>query len=262
MFMLLRAYIDDSSDQRQERVAVAGAYLGSFRQWSQLVQQWKRRLKRSNIKFWHSTDYYSLRGEFEQFRHSHKYPKPSGSQAAKQVRDDLDAIIHECHIVGIAACVPLRLYRHIRNQSEFGTELMPADPFDYAIQELFLMCAQEVLEHRQGDTIAFVCDESTSVGRIAEIYTRFKELNPNAARAMGALVHRDDKQCPQLQAADLMAHIAKERFAGWMIDRSTTVPHDKLRERLKNLSVYRIGIPERERLLEFVRHEAVTRGFF
>jgi hypothetical protein len=259
--MLLRVYIDDSSDEKKERVAVAGAFLGSFKQWGVFVQRWRKRLKKDILAYFRTIECRNLRGEFSRFMDRSNYPPPKGREAAQAIRDDLDAIIHECRVVGIAACVPVRLYRHIRNETKFGVEVMPADPFDYAIQELFLMCAQEVQQHRKGDAVAFICDDGPSSARVAEIYTQFKQINPNAAKAMAALVHADDKKFPQLQAADLMAHLAKERFAGWLVDRSTKVADETLAARLKKVSVYRIGIPERERLLEFVRHEILTRGF-
>lgn len=259
--MLLRTYIDDSFDQFRERVAVAGAFLGSFQQWKALVPKWRRRLKQDGLKYFRSTEYLSLSGQFEKFHDPIKFPKPTGRDRARKIRDDLDAIIHECHIVGFALCVPLRVYTHLRNETEFGEQLMPADPFDYAIQELLIMVAQDVKKHRKGDTVAFFCDEGPSSARIAEIYGQLKPLNPDSAQVMGALTHLDDKQYPQLQTADLMASIAKERFAGWMTDRSTQVPDQALADRLKKLSVYHMGIADRARLLGFIEHEGLTRGF-
>jgi hypothetical protein len=259
--MLIKVYIDDSKDEMQERVAVAGAFLGFHKNWSTLRKRWKRRLKKDGLEYFRSSEYYSLRGEFERFRDNVKYPKPTGSQAAKKLRDDLDAIIHDSEVVGIAACVPIRLYRHLRNNASFGTELMPEDPFDHAIQELFLLCATELLEKNSGHRLAFICDDSSAAARIAEIYARFKEINPVSAQVMGGLIHQDDKRFPQLQAADLMAHLAKERFSQWLVDRTTTVSNQPLADRLKKLSVFRVSGPDRERLHELLEHERFTRGF-
>jgi hypothetical protein len=259
--VLLKAYIDDSKDERQERLAVAGAFLGFHKNWSALRKKWKKRLKKDGLEYFRSTEYYSLRGQFERYRDPIKYPKPAGSNAAKQLRNDLDSIICDSHVVGVAACVPIRLYRHIRNEGRFGAELLPVDPFDYAIQELFLLCATELRQQKSEHRVAFICDESPESARIAEVYTLFKQINPLSSEFMGGLVHQDDKHFPQLQAADLMANIAKERFTEWLVDRSSIVQNQSLAERLKKVSVSRLSVPERLRLIEGLEHERFTRGF-
>ncbi len=47
--MLLKTYIDDSADEKQELVVVAGAFTGKFKQWSVLNKCWRRRLKLEGI---------------------------------------------------------------------------------------------------------------------------------------------------------------------------------------------------------------------
>jgi len=259
--MLIKAYIDDSKDEKQERFAVAGAFLGFQKNWSKLYPKWKRRLNKDGLKYFRSTEYYSLRGEFARYRDPIKYPVPTGREEAKRLRDDLDTIIQDAQIVGVAACVPIRLYRHIRNESQFGAELMEKDPFDRALQELFLLCATELRERKSRHRLAFICDDSPESARIAAMYALFKQINPVSAEVMGGLIHQDDKQFPQLQAADLMAHIAKEQFAQWLIDQSPIVQKQALADRLKKLSVLRISSPDRVRLLEGLEHERFTRGF-
>jgi len=119
--MRLRVYIDDSADQRQEKVVVAGAFVGTTKQWSGLKLQWQRRLKRDGLHYFRSTEYYSLRGEFARYRDTVRYPKSTESQAATALRDDLDSIIKNSAVMGIAVAIPMKLYNHIR-ETEFGAK--------------------------------------------------------------------------------------------------------------------------------------------
>jgi hypothetical protein len=80
--------------------------------------QWQRRLKHDGLAYFRSTEYYSLRGQFARYRDTVKYPKPAGSQAAKGLRDDLDAIITSSGVMGVAVAIPMKLYNHVR-QTEF-----------------------------------------------------------------------------------------------------------------------------------------------
>src|SRR5450755_2184149 len=73
-FVMLRVYVDDSADEKQQRVVAAGAYVGYYHQWRKLRDKWKRRLKRNGLAYFHTTECYSLRDEFARFRDPNKYP--------------------------------------------------------------------------------------------------------------------------------------------------------------------------------------------
>lgn len=208
--MLLRVYVDDSSDERQEKAVVAGAFVGTAKQWSGLKLSWQRRLKQDGLRYFRSTEYYSLRGEFARYRDSVKYPKPAGSNAATALRDDLDGVIKKSGVMGMAVAIPMKMYKHIR-ETEFGAkEIFSEDAFESALQSLINQCAMTSREEFNGIPLAFICDDSPSSARIAKTYGEFKALNTEVSQYLGGLVHQDDKYFPQLQAADLMAHLAKE----------------------------------------------------
>jgi hypothetical protein len=211
--MLIKVYIDDSADGKQEKVIAAGAFSGDYRQWMKLVSPWKRRLKRAGMKYFRATEYYSLRGEFEHFRDPVKYPIPKGSEAARALRDDLDHIIKTSKIIGIAHCIPLAVYKEVRENEPHGKDIFPEDPFEAALQSLIRDCAKEFKKHYGNKhRLAFVCDSGPNSARIAKVYSSFKQAHPDFGDIIGGLVHGDDKQYPQLQAADLMAHLAREMF--------------------------------------------------
>jgi len=62
----------------------------------------------------------------------------------------------------------------------------------------------------------YVCDDGPHSAQIAQTYSEFKALNTDIAQYLGVLVHQDDKAFPQLQVADLMAHLAREVYEKWL----------------------------------------------
>jgi hypothetical protein len=220
--VLLRVFIDDSSDQRQEKVVLAGAFVGWYHQWSQLQKEWKKRLKQDGLRYFRSTECRSLQGEFFKFRDETNYPKPHGRRAANKIRDDLDAIIHKSGVMGIAACVPMQAYNTLRAIEPHAAEIFPEDAFEVALQAVFQLCYETVQNEMRKEIgpqkVALICDDGPSAPRIAKMFEQFLERNPAYGDVLESLVHRDDKKLPQLQSADLMAHLAKDRFSEWLDD--------------------------------------------
>ena len=257
--MVLHTYIDDSWDGERERAVVAGCYLGEKRQWSQLAWDWKLRLK-GEIKYFRSTEYYSLRGEFEKFRDPVAYPKPKGSDAARQLRQRLFELIKFSGMAGMAVCVPLDLYEQIRGNERHADKILAKDAFIYAIQELFSLCAETVQSEFPTSRVAFVCDDSDTYPAIAQAYREYKELNPRHARVMETIVPLDDKTHPQLQAADVMAHLARERYMEWLTDPHSGPKKLDLESRLNDLRVFQIRHASRDRLMGVLEVERKRRG--
>jgi hypothetical protein len=209
--MLIRGYIDDSADQKQETIAVAGAFLGEWKQWQKLVSPWRKRLKAAEMEYFKYSDYQSLHGQFVRFRDKELYPIPKGREAATAIRDDFESIIRNSGIRGIAHCIPLKVYQEVRNTNPLAAKVFPKYAFEAALQSLIRDCAKEFQKY-YGDRhrLAFMCDEGPESAAIVNAYRGFKRLNPDIADLVGAITFGDDKKYPQLQAADLMAGIGRE----------------------------------------------------
>jgi hypothetical protein len=261
--MLLRTYIDDSADQTQERVMLAGAFMGWYHQWSGIRKTWKKRLKQDGLTFFHSTECRSLQGEFSKFRDVSKYPKPLGRQAADRVRDDLDAIIHGSGVMGMACCVPMKVYKEIRQTVTNAAEILPKDAYELALKCVFTLCAETAMKEMKDigpQRVAFICDQSSYAPRISKMYDEFSKQNKVYEGVIEGLVHQDDKKHPPLQAADLMAHLAKDRFSDWLDDPAIFTNKPEMKKRLQQLSVYAITICNEEWLLNLVDLERKRRG--
>jgi len=208
--VIVRVCVDDSSDQKQEIAISAGAFLGRFGDWREVNRRWIRRLKADRLRYFRSTEYYSLRGEFAKYRDPVIYPKPSGKMAAKQIRDDLESILHDSNLIGVSLVIPLDLYRTIQNSCDAARQIFTDDPFEMAIQSLIAECVKDSIRHLDSTRLAFFCDDGPNAGRISSTCEAYKALNPNAADLIESFVHRDDKKFVSLQAADLMAHLGRE----------------------------------------------------
>ena len=256
--MLIRAFIDDSADETQSKVVVAAGFLGNYKQWSLLTKLWRRRLKRDGIAYFHAVECFNLNGEFLRFRDKVKYPAPAGKEAARALLADLEEIIREAGVLGVAVCIPMAVYKEIRETEPHANEIFPKDAFQIALQSIMRECYRafkDDVRSTDGHQLAFVCDESEHSGTIAELFVDFKKINPETAEFLASLVHLDDKKYPQLQAADLMAHMTHRKYLEWLEH-----PNDEKKLTRLSKSVRFIREWNREYMLEALNHERKRRG--
>jgi hypothetical protein len=159
----------------------------------------KARLRQDGLAYFRSTEYYALRGEFEVFRDPLKYPKPTGTQAATRLRDDLEAILKDAPVFGIGVAIPLKLYREFRTTIPGAAEKFGKDAFYSALQTVMIECAHTLRDEMPVDEkgrqnrLAFGCDSTDRAPIYAAAYVDFKARNPQLAPIMGPLVHLDDE---------------------------------------------------------------------
>lgn len=208
--MLYRTYIDDSADGRQELVMVAGALIGTHQQWMKLRRKWKKRLKADGLEYFRSTEYRSLRGQFQKFCDPIRYPKPKGSEAAAALRNDLDEIIRTSGVMGMGNVIPLEMFRGIVARPEIKCRFNP-DPFAAAMQAAMRDVVMYIRAYfGSNHIISFVCDDGPNAHLYLKIYQDFKQKNAWLSDMMKGLAPQDDKLTPQLQAADVVASISRE----------------------------------------------------
>src|SRR6202043_1917909 len=90
--MVYNCFLDDSKDQKQERMIVSAGFFGVAKAWAQFRIAWNACLKRHGIKYFKTSEWRMLNGEFAKFKGSN-YPKPIGKQAANTIRDELRNIL-------------------------------------------------------------------------------------------------------------------------------------------------------------------------
>jgi Protein of unknown function (DUF3800) len=208
--MNFTAFLDDSSDQQQEKVVVYGGFVGDLDKWVRLKVLWKANLRHHGIRYFRSTECKALQGEFVKFRSVADFPKPAGRQAADAVRNDLMSVIETCGIVGFAVGVLVQDYREVLKLPEAKGRLNLL-PDETAFQSVMFECAKRLREELPGkNKVRFICDHSDKARKLRAIYVEFRKKNPKTAGVLGGFGSRDDKTTPGLQAADLMAGLAKD----------------------------------------------------
>jgi hypothetical protein len=91
-------------------------------------------------------------------------------------------------------------------------------------------------------------------------YFSLRKLNQSYTSIMETIAPLDDKKYPQLQAADVMAHMAKERYLEWTVDPQPESAKPDLNSRLRDLGVNELYSVPRERLVAALKHEVNRRG--
>lgn len=209
--VLILGYIDDSADQSKSTAAVAGAFLGDQQQWANLVKPWQERLVIEGVPYYRSTSLRSWRGPFFCYQDRTRYSVEQAREAEKNIRGDLQEIIRNSGVIGFAHYVPLAMYKSVRATVPMAAEVFPEDAFEVAMQSLIRDCAKEFRKH-YGDIhqLDFVCDQGPSSHIILQAYESFKRHNPDFSELIGSLTFADDQVTPALQAADMMADLARK----------------------------------------------------
>lgn len=226
LIVLYRTFIDDSADERREDVVTAGAVIATQGQWNTVRREWQKRLQRDGLRYFRSTEYYSFKGEFSRYRDHIKYAAPKGSEAAKALRDDLEIILRDSHVIGMGVAIPIKLYNEFRATVPGADRKFLPDAFASAMQLLMLECAYSVRDELPGadNRIGFVSDDSSRAGFYAQVYADFRAKNSDIGSMMGGLVHLNDKLHPPLQAADMLASLTKEHALPCLADLSSKKP--------------------------------------
>jgi hypothetical protein len=229
--MLYQAYIDDSADQKRERVVVAGAIIGDKPRWNILNRLWKERLAQDGLKFFKSSQCESLRGEFEKFR---DFGMEEGFRRAALVRDDLDLIIRNSMLtaVGVTVSVPFHKVM-LQDPKRFGE--IPSLPYPLVFQQILAECAKAMMLLGRGNIVTFGHDDGNDFPKLHDIFLRFKKENPRYQRVMADFVPLDDKLHPPVQAADVSAWVTRKYAEAYAADPSA----DNLK-RMKE-SMYKVG---------------------
>jgi hypothetical protein len=203
--MVYDCFLDDSKDKDQTRLMVSAGFFGTKEDWGSLRVAWKKVLKKHDIDYFKSREQYWLEGQFAKFK-TDAYPTPKGRDAANQVRSELQAVL-ERHpsILGIAITVPLEAYNRVLSRPE-AKEALPANPYCAALNSVMFETVKRIKNIRGHNMVAFVHDDGPDFNSLRSSYGEFKKLNPNTAKFMGGFIPCDDKDYPEIQAADMISN--------------------------------------------------------
>ena len=254
ILLLFKVYLDESSDEKQEKVAAVGGFIGEVRQWKGFSVKWFKRLTRNEIDYFRSAEYYSLTEQFRQFRNPTKYPKPTGSLAAKAVLDSLESLIQKTELVGVGLCILMDDWKAAVKADPDAPQIL-TNPYEIATQFLISEIHKVIsAEVGKGNRIAFIADESQAAQRIEKVYLEFKRVNPGLT-GLKSFTHLDDKTCAYLQAADMMAGLSRQAALDSLKNGGALVEPRRLEDRISFIKCL-----DRNFLEEIIKKEKYRRS--
>lgn len=193
--MVLQAYIDDSCDQTRSSVFVLGGFLGDSENWEAFSQEWNDQLRKSHI---------------DSFKCSRMPISSAPELVAMYYR------IIERHIpLSIDCTLKIPVWKRVVNEFEWPDSTLSRklkklveNPYFYTskrlMQALFGLTRDIGFK---GEIDLFFDEQVGEKNSLLEAWDYFKATShTNSQEQMGAKPSfKDDRNCPPLQAADLIA---------------------------------------------------------
>ncbi len=238
--MILPAYLDDSADQKRERLFATGGVLCKPLDWFDVECKWEKELNKDGIKYFKTSDCKWLDGEFRKYRSVTDYPKPKGRQKADEIRNNLESVISKSVLLGFGLAIHMKDFRKFVKTVPRARIVFPSDdPYVMGFYSLMFQIVHQVMEHNGQSVVAFVCDEEIGHrDELDEAYRQLKLNHPEMAEFMGSMTHMDDKVCTPLQVADLMAGVTKDYFEEWLANNGSAAMPLALQSNIDYLALY------------------------
>lgn len=233
---------------------MSAGFIGTLEAWGRLRSAWSKRLSVDGLKYFKTSEYKMLDGEFSKFKTA-AYPPPSGRNAAKKIRADLQALVereHDIHGVGVA--IPVTDYNEVCARPE-AQGVMFGDPYHRALESVMWETAQAVAKRPGRNMVVFVHDDGSDFADLHALYKRFLKINKKTAKYIAGFQPLDDKLHPPLQAADMMANYTLSISQDWLASG---------REKQKALEMKRsiklLGVWEKHYILSLLKRSLIARG--
>jgi len=212
--MLYHGFLDDSKDQNQSKLLVSAGFVGTKDAWHKLRVAWKKRLKKDGLKYFKTSEYKMLEGEFSQFK-STFYPPPTGREKAAEIRSDLQAILrNNPDIAAVGIAIPVDDYKKVCARPE-AAEIFKGNPYQRALEGVMFETVKLVSPQ---DKVTFAHDDGPDFDVLRAVYEGFKIANPRTAESMAEFVPLCDKEHPPLQLADMVANFTLGVGLDWLVN--------------------------------------------
>jgi hypothetical protein len=236
--MIYHCYLDDSKDQKQDQMVVSAGFFGTQKAWGNLRAEWKGRLQKDGLEYFKTSEYKMLNGEFSKFK-SNSYPAPTGREAARNLRSDLQRILDkQIGIYGIGVAIPVADYEDVRSRPE-AQGVLHGSPYHWALEGIMLGTVNALCEDPASRSmVAFVHDDGEDFDELRAVYKSFKELNKVTAKYMAGFQSLDDKLHPPLQAADMAANYTLGLGQEWLANGRSKPKMKEMEQSIKRLYVW------------------------
>ena len=203
---ILKATLEESADEKQEKLFVAAGFVGRQEFWATFERGWRTKLDDWGLKYYKTSEWKNLAGEFSGFQRS----------SANIARAELENIILSNRIIAFSLGIVMEDYNKVRSEVPASRFFYEDDPSVPAFYHLMDAMNRTVRKKAKECCIAFVYDDSTRSAKISHAFEALKTVHPIAARTLTTFTPQDDKEHPSLQATDLLAEIAKNTLGEWL----------------------------------------------
>jgi hypothetical protein len=211
---VLSSFIDESADETRKEVYAVGTFLANEVYWRAIQDEWAKRLAQDGIAYFRSADCKSLGGPFQAL--IRKYGKPKAHDIANKLRSDLEDILLSYHWIGFGLGVIMPDYDEVFHITPAARMMYSEDPTETAYSQIMYEVALAVQRNAPEAEVAYIIDDSSYSGKIAEAFKATKRNHPELAKTMRTILPLDDRVTPCLQVADLIASVIKDGFLGWL----------------------------------------------
>lgn len=218
---ILKSYLDESSDGGNREVFCVGAILANELQFGVMERAWLERLQvPDDIPYFRASACNGVHDPF--FKLRSKYGNDAQAVVNK-LRDDLESILASHPWVGFGLGIIISDYEEVWKSCPDAMKLYREDPTEAAYYQLFSEITRSAQSYSKDCQIAFIVDDSTYSGRLADAFKAIKILYPDIASSMTTFDAKDDKITPSLQMADLIASVTRKIFLEWIAKGEATL---------------------------------------
>jgi hypothetical protein len=252
--MVFNCFLDDSKDQRQEKLIISAGFCGLKDEWGPLRTEWIKKLAEDGLEYFKTSEYKMLSGQFAKFKTS-AYPPPTGRDNARRIRTGLQEVMARHPLIrGIGITIPVSDYNEVCALPE-AQGVIYGNPYHRALESVMFETTKMINRHPGKHMVAFVHDSGPDFDELRAVYENFKINNPKTAKFLGGFIPLDDKQHPPLQAADMIANYTLSIGDKWLeSDRSQLT---KI-EMQKNINI--LGVWEKHYILSVLKRNLPRHG--
>jgi hypothetical protein len=248
--IVLRAYLDGSGTDPQQKVVAVAGWAASEREWDWWEREWLALLAELNIKRWHHTDFLRKKGEYADWNDAKNL----------LAHGEVCRIMNEIRPFGIGAAVWRVDYEELWKTGKWN---MPRDPYAFCLDHCLEALIHRFHEVPRDEGIAIYVDqddpEHIDLGRRVaawhEAYLRSNREARNPDRA-ASTIYGSNLQYIPLQAADILANETYRYmhdktgipYLGAMVIGATDVAARPMLEAIKGRSYLQVTLYSKARL--------------